>query len=754
MRLHDPTLANLDVEPLRLFTNWLLDMGDGRRPAIALDGEDEATWITIPDELLLPVCDNPIDTIVAYTFPDLVNRLDDINYLKERCILCSTNDVVDGINTHVLEKVHGELHELYSADSDKVLIHRIDMTPTDSSWPFQFRRHQFPVKVFFGMTINKSQGQTFNNVCDFLSKHVFTHGQLYVVASRVTSRSGLCFYIDNGGLCANNLTKNVVYKEVFYNLPRGVYRPLARKVYVQFSRYTRVIPSYIPLEAFPRVLFEFGEYENLKDCYNDDKYLTDVISILTKWGPLMKKFRNNASVNSNVLNVVIRDLSDNRVHVTIWGELASKFDDEIIISKNDHSIVVVFTCCRAKEYKCKPLLTTTSSSHFLLDLELKENDPYRLSPLVPVVFTGMYKNRPVVIHISDLFEKLMAGVELDSTFILDANVIGVDLVNDWKFVQSTECFGKATWNKDHYFYEKKCNRRVINPRQTYKLVLKVGNGCHVMNCVFFNHYARNLLGVSVDDLINKALTLGAGNPYWIEDYFVMNLYGERVVIEIKDDKFNLPPECSRRFSVVKYFGDHPDYIHHRDIIHVAPKLNGADLNDNHVVTNDVDQDIVHDTSHVVAKPNDSHIVVDHIRDTVPLVAEDSFDDVICQQKIQHGEEVPCHKDKSDCIPIKDSINNSAGSLTDLSEVTDDQGGAVVDKSVLNENIYVVSCKNDSIDGVVDKSVIDADNPEAENINIVSEANDKDMDVDEGCSDDIVSEVQLMMKIRCDDVDMI
>ncbi|GKE68555.1 replication protein A 70 kDa DNA-binding subunit B, partial [Tanacetum coccineum] len=126
-----------------------------------------------------------------------------------------------------------------------------------------------------------------------------------------------------------------------------LFRPLARKVYVQFSRYTRVVPSYIPLEAFPRFLFVFVEYENLKDRYNDDKYLTDnfvllyVIGILTEWGPLMEKTGNNASVNSNVRNVVIRDLSDNRVHVTIWGELASKFDDEIIESKNDHSVVVV-----------------------------------------------------------------------------------------------------------------------------------------------------------------------------------------------------------------------------------------------------------------------------------------------------------------------------------------------------------------------------------------------------------------------------
>ncbi|GJR30676.1 hypothetical protein Tco_1106908 [Tanacetum coccineum] len=196
-------------------------------------------------------------------------------------------------------------------------------------------------------------------------------------------------------------------------------------------------------------------------------------------------------------------------------------------------------------------------------------------------------------------------------------------------------------------------------------------------------------------------------------------------------------------SPITKFNDVPGRSMQRDIASEAILANVADVVDQHMqddiilvssVSNDVDQDIVHDTSHVVAKPNDSHIVVDHIRDTIPLVAEDNFDDVIGQQKIQHGEEVPCHKDKSDCIPIKESVNNSAGSLTDLSEVTDDQGGAVVDTSVLNENIYVVASKNDSIDGVVDKSVIDVDNAEAENIDIVSEGKD------EVGSNDILNEV--------------
>ncbi|PWA71207.1 hypothetical protein CTI12_AA282980 [Artemisia annua] len=67
----------------------------------------------------------------------------------------------------------------------------------------------------------------------------------------------------------------------------------------------------------------------------------DVIGILTEWGPLMKKTGHTANVNSSVRNVVIRDIRNNRVHVTIWGELAEKFDDDTIRSKGDHNIVVV-----------------------------------------------------------------------------------------------------------------------------------------------------------------------------------------------------------------------------------------------------------------------------------------------------------------------------------------------------------------------------------------------------------------------------
>lgn len=98
--------------------------------------------------------------------------------------------------------------------SRKVLIPRISLKPKDREFPFEWSRRQFPVRVAFSMTINKSQGQTLQNVGVWLYDNCFTHGQLYVAVSRVGSPDHIKLAIRKAEDHPMNSTANVVYNEV------------------------------------------------------------------------------------------------------------------------------------------------------------------------------------------------------------------------------------------------------------------------------------------------------------------------------------------------------------------------------------------------------------------------------------------------------------------------------------------------------------------------------------------------------------
>ncbi len=105
-----------------------------------------------------------------------------------------------------------------------VLLPRISLTPSDTNLPFDFTRRQFPVKIAWGITINKGQGQTYDVVGIFLPQPVFSHGQAYVAASRSGDPNKIAFLIEHDSLAEDEVkgehTANVVYSEVFTRASR------------------------------------------------------------------------------------------------------------------------------------------------------------------------------------------------------------------------------------------------------------------------------------------------------------------------------------------------------------------------------------------------------------------------------------------------------------------------------------------------------------------------------------------------------
>ena len=90
-------------------------------------------------------------------------------------------------------------------------IPRISLTPSSSEFPFRMSRRQFPIRLAYALTINKSQGQSVKFVGVDLHTPVFTHGQLYVALSRCTSFDRISLLLPRD---EPNSTANIVYTEV------------------------------------------------------------------------------------------------------------------------------------------------------------------------------------------------------------------------------------------------------------------------------------------------------------------------------------------------------------------------------------------------------------------------------------------------------------------------------------------------------------------------------------------------------------
>src|SRR6266480_3579872 len=96
-------------------------------------------------------------------------------------------------------------------DGQYRLIYRYTLS-NSTAFGFTLKRTQFPIRLAFAMTINKSQGQSLQTVSINLRSPVFSHGQLYVALSRTTDvrRLSVFFSPEN----KEGLTLNIWYPEV------------------------------------------------------------------------------------------------------------------------------------------------------------------------------------------------------------------------------------------------------------------------------------------------------------------------------------------------------------------------------------------------------------------------------------------------------------------------------------------------------------------------------------------------------------
>ena len=95
------------------------------------------------------------------------------------------------------------------------------MCTKTGDFPFIMRRLQFPIKVAYVMTFNRSQGQSLKHTGMILPSSVWTHGQLYVGLSRCGNPDNIAIWTNQEEFMLEEYptdkkyTRNVVYTEIF-----------------------------------------------------------------------------------------------------------------------------------------------------------------------------------------------------------------------------------------------------------------------------------------------------------------------------------------------------------------------------------------------------------------------------------------------------------------------------------------------------------------------------------------------------------
>lgn len=142
------------------------------------------------------------------TFPSTPVIL--LRNLDRRYGLCNgTRLIVRNFSTRIVEAevLTGE-HAGHIA-----FIPRIPFITDDAGLPYEFKRIQFPIQLAYAITINKSQGQTLTHVGICLQREIFSHGQLYVAFSRVTSPKNIHILLPDNDQGKKGYMRNVVYTE-------------------------------------------------------------------------------------------------------------------------------------------------------------------------------------------------------------------------------------------------------------------------------------------------------------------------------------------------------------------------------------------------------------------------------------------------------------------------------------------------------------------------------------------------------------
>ncbi|GJU76322.1 DNA helicase [Tanacetum coccineum] len=612
MRLLRSDLSDEERERSKLFAQWLLDVGNGEIGYPDKDNGQDTFWITVlqeycisPSEHVCPKNDAadtvnanilasvegvtktylsrdeaiqmgretsetkmlyPIEYLNMITFPGFpphelqlkvgspIMLLRNMNLSRGLCN--GTRMIIISLMSKLIEAqiITG------TRVGEKVYIHRIPLTDKDPNLSFTFKRTQFPVKLCYAMTINKSQGHSFSKIGVYLTEPVsFTAmagttitslrvgREDCVIEAKVyrkwTSKSipemkdiaFCCILIDreNNAIQASmdlrnteyfnrKLKLNTVYRisDFICENTKPYQQTLQNKISLRFGKITSFEVLLGKESEFPDHHFEFISYNQLPSRvpYEDEqtsKMVYPILSDYLGWIRSISDLTPSRDANTGQKyrrKVDIESLDGNVVEFTMFDDPAKQFNKQEI-DKLPHPIIIAVSSCRVSKYRGGDVqLVATPATHYYINPRFGEaadaytmfKEKYNQNPPLRVInYRYQDPEQEKARNRQTLYILLQQNPTSfkDVRFTCDAMITSFNGRRSWSYPSCSQCKKLSTKINDIDTCED--HGKQTPPTYRYNFKATVADSTATAEFTFFTKAGQKITDHSCSDVMQK-----------------------------------------------------------------------------------------------------------------------------------------------------------------------------------------------------------------------------------------------------------
>ncbi|KAL3639082.1 hypothetical protein CASFOL_016989 [Castilleja foliolosa] len=398
-----------------------------------------------------------------------------------------------------------------TAIGTRVYIPRIKFVHNTQDLPFIFTRRQFPIKLCYAMTINKSQATspaslkiliegTDETTTNITNNVVFADfiDEVNNITERQKART-----IEGDAIEATTKVKHIEHFDSKIKLqscykvdsficsgPRTYRATVNHSASLVIGQKAKFHPVTNP--NIPTVYFDFATYETIKTRIKETKILTDYI------GRVVKNSMRSTSTGIHLRKTRLQDEMGNELEITLWPDKSHLIGDEVTTGD-----IVAITSTTVTEYNGLLQLESTYLTTVTVNPDVPQTADRveRLRALPPVQSSELHNKKVTLLDLKHNSEENFQG---SKNFTCEASIKQIHEERSWYYVVCSKCSSKLYQEQDNGTLNFVCkDDDDITPNFRYSVNATITDATGNADAIFFNDSMQTILNISCEDMVTK-----------------------------------------------------------------------------------------------------------------------------------------------------------------------------------------------------------------------------------------------------------